>query len=249
MKKNILCGKVALVTGAGRGIGKACAIKFAEEGATVYAGLRNMDLGNELILNCERLAGCIIPIYLDVCDTESIKDAALKIKKDCGVLDVLINNAGITSINRLEMVSDEVISSIYDTNVFGVIKTTRSFIRLLKKSDSASIVNISSILFEQGDIGQTVYAGSKAAVSTMTKVWAKEYVSNGIRVNAVAPGSVDTDMFNIADGKVRDDSINKIGFGRIANLDEIANVVLFLATDMSSYVTGEVVRVSGGWFI
>ena len=148
----------------------------------------------------------------------------------------------------MEMLNDEAIDLIYETNVYGTIHVTQTALRLLKKSEYASIVNLSSVLYKNGDIGQTAYASSKAAVSTMTKVWAQELAPFGIRVNAVAPGSTDTDMFNIVDGELRQESLDKIGMGRLAQPEEIANVVLFLASDMASYVTGEVVGASGGWF-
>ena len=248
MQDKMLLNRIALVTGASRGIGRACTVKLAQEGAVVYAGYRKERDFDQILGEASGLSGEIIPVCLDVCDKQSVLNCIKKIKLEKGKLDILVNNAGITRINRLEMLNDEAIDLIYETNVYGTIHVTQTALRLLKKSEYASIVNLSSVLYKNGDIGQTAYASSKAAVSTMTKVWAQELAPFGIRVNAVAPGSTDTDMFNIVDGELRQESLGKIGMGRLAQPEEIANVVLFLASDMASYVTGEVVGASGGWF-
>jgi 3-oxoacyl-[acyl-carrier protein] reductase len=173
-------------------------------------------------------------------------NAISKIKKKYGCLDILVNNAGLTIIERFEMMRKESVKIIYDTNVFGVADVTQRVIRLLKKSDYPCIINMSSIMAGDSDIGQTAYASSKAAIESMTKTWAKELVEYGIRVNAIAPGNVDTDMFNIIDGEEMKETISKIGMKRAARPDEIANVAIFLASKMSSYVTGEVIQVNGG---
>lgn len=242
----MLSGKKVLVTGASRGIGRAIAEKFASEGAVVFAGVRNnQDMGNFSKGYLES-GGQIIPVVLDVCDKTSIRQCIMKIKKEVGILDVLVNNAGITIIERMEMADDEAIRQVYDTNVFGLIHVSQMAIRLLKKSPAASMINISSVLWDRGDIGQTVYASSKAAVSSMTKTWAKEFAAKGIRVNAIAPGNTNTDMFNVIDDESRGEAISLIGLGRVAEPDDIANVALFLASDMSSYVTGEIIGVNGG---
>ena len=239
----MLENRIALVTGASRGIGYAVCKKMAEEGAIVYAGVRNLE---NVHGDLRESAGRIIPVFLDVCDQHSIKDCIKHIKNMEGKLDILVNNAGITILERLEMVSDASVVQIYNTNVIGLLNTTKTAIRLLKKSRTPSIINMSSIMAQESDIGQTVYAGTKAAVESMTRTWTKEYSSEGIRVNAVAPGNVNTDMFNVIGHDVRVAELTKIGLGRVAEPEEIANVVLFLASDMSSYVTGEVIRVNGG---
>ena len=216
----MLKNKTALVTGTSRGIGWAICQKFASEGAKVYAGVRSLTKN----VNSENIKY----IELDVCNIQTIRDCVKKIKDEEGKLDILVNNAGITIPARLEMVSN----------------VTKTAIRLLKKSDAPCIINMSSIMAQESDIGQTVYAGTKAAVESMTRTWAKEYP--GIRVNAVAPGNVNTDMFNIIGEDALKQEITKIGLRRIAEPDEIANVVLFLASDLASYVTGEVLKVNGG---
>lgn len=237
--------KIALVTGASRGIGRAVCQILASEGATVYAGVRIIDEDRYCQLGKES-AGRIIPILLDVCDSQSIKECIKRIKTEAGRIDILVNNAGITILERLEMVSNASVEKIYDTNVFGLLNVTKTAMRLLKKSSAPCIVNMSSIMAQESDIGQTVYAGTKAAVESMTRTWTKEYSASGIRVNAVAPGNVNTDMFNIISEDERRTELSKIGLGRIAEPEEIANAVLFLASDLASYVTGEVLRVNGG---
>ena len=197
-------------------------------------------------MSYEESGGKIIPIMLDVCSEASIKACILEIKKQVGHLDILVNNAGITIIERFDMVCNASVDTIYNTNVFGLMHVTQMAVKLLKKSSSPNIINMSSILAGDSDIGQTVYASSKAAVVSMTKTWAKEYVSLGFRVNAIAPGNVDTDMFNIISAEELKKTVAKIGLGRVARVEEIANVALFLASDLSSYITGEVINVNGG---
>jgi len=242
----LLENKVALITGAGRGIGRAICKKYADEGAIVYAGIRNGKKIFDIEYYNEETNGRVIPIMLDVCDKDSIRQCIATIKKQNGLVDILVNNAGITYIERLEMVSDVSIKEIYSTNVFGLLHVTQMAMRLLKKSETPTIINMSSIMGGDSDIGQTVYASSKAAVESMTKTWTKEYGSMGFRVNAIAPGNVDTDMFNIIDGEELERAIAKIGLGRVATPEEIANVALFLASDLASYVTGEIINVNGG---
>lgn len=242
----MLESKIVLVTGASRGIGRAVCMKFAQEGATVYAGVRNVELFSQLSWEDQRSEGKIIPVSLDICNIESIKKCILDIKKQAGYLDVLVNNAGVTIIERFDMTSDASIEKIYNTNVFGLMHITQIAIKLLKKSAAPNIINMSSVMAGDSDIGQTVYASSKAAVASMTKTWTKEYAPLGFRVNAIAPGNVDTDMFNIISKNELEMALGKIGLGRVARPEEIANVALFLASEMSSYITGEVINVNGG---
>lgn len=242
----LLKDKIALVTGGSRGIGLAICKKFAREGAKVYAGVRNLNVAGKFTLEDKDSFGKIIPVMLDVTSKESIKSCIMQIKNESGRLDILVNNAGLTIIERFDMMSEASLNKIYNTNVFGLIHVTQIAMRLLKKSDHPNIINMSSIMAEQSDIGQTAYASSKAAVNAMTKTWAKEYAANGFRVNAIAPGNVNTDMFNIISDEELKTAISKIGLGRVANSDEIANVALFLASDLSSYVTGQIINANGG---
>lgn len=245
MADRLLENKIALVTGASKGIGKAICKKLAEEGAIVFAGIRKEGKLDDIAGITER-GGSVVPVILDVCDISSIKQCAVRIKKEWGKLDILVNNAGLTRIERFDLMKSDSLHLIYDTNVFGLMNITQTMIRLLKKSDYPSIINMASIMAGDSDIGQTAYGSSKAAVVNMTKTWAKEYAEFGIRVNSIAPGNVDTDMFNIIDGDVLEKAIDRIGMKRLAKPEEIANVALFLASDMASYVTGENICVNGG---
>lgn len=232
----MLKDKIVLVTGASRGIGKAIADKFIENGAIVYSGVRSkIDY-----------QGKALPIILDVCDLESIKSCVKSIKHDHGKLDVLVNNAGITKIERFDMMKQTSLQDIYNVNIFGLINVTQTAMRLLRKSSAPCIINMSSIMASNSDVGQSAYASSKAAVESLTRTWSKEYVEQGFRVNAIAPGNVDTDMFNILPEDKLEEAISRIGLRRLATPEEIANVALFLASNMSSYVTGEVINVNGG---
>lgn len=239
----LLENKVVLVTGSSRGIGLKICESFAREGAKVYAGARNE---NSIVQQEFASGGSIIPISLDVTNEVSIKDCISRIKKDENILDVLVNNAGITIIERFDMMRKSSVETIYNTNVFGLLYVTQYAIRLMRKSLSPTIINMSSIMAKDSDIGQTAYASSKAAVESMTKTWAKEYAQFGFRVNAIAPGNVNTDMFNVISEEERNDALKKIGLRRIAEPEDIANVALFLASNLSSYITGEIINVNGG---
>lgn len=241
----LLREKIVLISGANRGIGLAICKLFASEGATVYAGCRNVEsfIQEDTIEKCK---GEIRPIVLDVCDTDSIKQCIMQIKKDCGKIDVLVNNAGITIIERFDMMSDSSLEKVISVNLTGLLHLTQMAMRLLKKSESPNIINMSSVMASESDVGQTVYASTKAAVESMTRTWTKEYTPIGFRINAIAPGNVNTDMFNIISEEELSEAVSKIGLGRIAEPEEIAKVALFLASDLSSYITGEVIHVNGG---
>lgn len=246
MTDMLLKDKIVLVSGASRGIGKAICKTFTEQGAIVFAGVRKESKPDNTVNDIANGIGMTISVMLDVCDSSSIKQCAMRIKKEYGKLDVLVNNAGLTIIERFDLMKSDSLKLIYDTNVFGLMNVTQTMIRLLKKSDDPSIINMASIMADDSDIGQTAYGSSKAAVVNMTKTWAKEYAGFGIRVNSVSPGNVDTDMFNIIEGDMLEKAINKIGMKRLAKPEEIANIVLFLASDMASYVTGENISATGG---
>lgn len=240
----LLKDKVALVTGANRGIGYAVSAKLASEGCYVYAGTRSVDT---FPTEVEGAQCRVAPVELDVTNKDTIRNCILKIKDEKTKVDILVNNAGIIDIGRLEMIREDTIRRIYETNVYGTIITTQMVMKLLKKSTCPNIINISSVLCDNGAIGQTVYAGSKAAVANMTKTWAKEYTPLGFRVNAVAPGNISSDMFNSRiDSKGLKDALDKTGMARLGKPEEVADAVLFLASDMSSYISGEILHVDGG---
>lgn len=238
----LLSDKVALVTGASRGIGRAIMEKFAEEGAIVYANARS-----EGTLDDAEPSGRIIPLYFDVCDKTAVKKAVMRIQKEQKRLDVLVNNAGIMRDAYLEMVDDATLEETFATNVTAPIHIAQYAVRLMKRAGGGSIVNMASIIGQRGNAGQTAYAASKGAVIAVTKTWARELAPFGIRVNAIAPGNVDTELFHAIGEEKEKEITSQIGMGRIGSPEEIANVALFLASGMSSYVTGETIGANGGW--
>lgn len=242
----LLANKTALITGCSRGIGRAAAELFAREGAVVYAAARTEGCLDDL---AGQAAGTIVPVYFDIRDHDALKLCILKIRKEQGRLDILVNNAGIMKDDLIEMVTDRVMEETFETNVFALVHVTQMALKLMKRQKSGSIINLSSIVGLRGSAGQTVYAASKGAVANLTKTWARELVADGIRVNAIAPGRIDTEMFrSIGEERVAD-GIREIGMKRLGRPEEVAAAALFLASDLSSYITGEILGVNGGWFL
>lgn len=245
----LLEGKVVLITGCGRGIGNAMARRFAQEGATVYANARTEEsLEDTVRLIQKENRGSIIPVYFDIRKKDEIKKCIMRIKKEYGKLDVLVNNAGIMRDALLGMVDDQVLEDTFETNVFAMIHMTQMALKIMKK-EGGSVINLCSIVGVRGSAGQTAYAASKGAVGNLTLTWARELVKDNIRVNALAPGKIDTEMFHsIGEDKVKE-QIEEVGMGRLGRPEEVANTAVFLASDLSSYVTGEIIGVNGGWFL
>lgn len=242
--------KIVLITGCSRGIGYAMTRQFARAGAMVIANAREehcIDSYAEQLTS--QLPGSVMPLYFDVTEKEACKQAVMQIKKTYGRLDALINNAGVMKDAYLEMVDDDTISSTFATNVYAVIHLTQYAVRLMKKQQSGSIVNLTSIVGINGNAGQTVYSASKGAVVALTKTWAKELAGNGIRVNAIAPGKIDTDMFRSIGTERVAASVEEIGFRRLGRPEEIADAAVYLCSDASSYVTGQILGVNGGLFM
>lgn len=241
---------VVLITGCSRGIGKAMLEKFSQAGAIVYANARQAGcLDRDAALLQKKYKNCIVPLYFDITDQEACKHAILQIKKQSARLDILVNNAGIMKDALLEMVEAPVIQETFNTNVFALIYLTQFAIRLMKRQKSGCIINITSIVGLRGNAGQTVYSASKGAVSALTLTWAKELAKDGIRVNAIAPGKIDTDMFrSIGEARVNA-SIGEIGMGRLGTADEVADAAVMLASERSSYITGQILGVNGGLYM
>lgn len=242
----LLDGKVCLVTGASRGIGAATVSRFAREGAVVYANARTPknldDLCNEL---SEKYNTTVKALYFDVRDEAAAKKAVLQIRKETGRLDVLVNNAGVMKDALIGMISKDLMQEIYDTNVFGVMNMIQLASKVMMFQKSGSIINLSSIVGLKGNPGQLVYSATKGAVTAMTKTAAKELASQGIRVNAVAPGMIDTDMFRSIGNEKMQEHIANIRMGRLGTPEEVADAILFLASDLSGYITGEILGVNG----
>lgn len=247
----ILCNKVALVTGSSRGIGWACASIMAKHGARVILnGAKDESLLHQRAEEINKDTGVEAGVLMyDVSDPEQVRHAYSEISKKYQRLDILVNNAGILEDNLIGMISHESIRRVLSVNVEGVILNIQYAARLMARQKSGTIVNISSIIGRFGNAGQVLYGGSKAAVIGITQSAAKELVCNGIRVNAIAPGFIDTDMVRCLPKDKFNERMDSIKMGRIGTPTDIANSVLFFASDFSAYVTGQVLGVDGGMLI
>ena len=238
--------KVALVTGAGAGIGQATAKCFADEGAIVYA----LDIkGLDWIESFTPISGKVVPVQLDICDFSAVKNTVMTIKKEHGRIDVLANIAGIISYELLPMINYEFFRKMFDVNVVSLVHMMSLVSRVMSRQQSGSIINMASMVGEKGSKGQLSYSATKGAVIAATKSAAKELAENHIRVNAIAPGMVGSDRFKAVLKEKFAQKINDIPFGRLAEPDEVANLCLFLASDQSKYITGQIIGIDGGALI
>ena len=244
----LLQGKNALITGAARGIGAAMVEVFAREGANVWAFARRPDDAFEVRLaeTAQRYGVWIRPVYCELSDTAAIKEAFRQVMADRQPLHVLVNNAGIMGEDRMfQMTSEQEMRQLFDVNFFAMVEVSRLATRLMARNKQGAVVNIASIAGLDGD-SRLDYSASKAAVIAATKKMARELISVGIRVNALAPGFTDTDLVRGLSEKVVREQTEKILMKRRARPEEIANVAAFLASDMASYVTAQVWRADGG---
>ena len=240
---------IALVTGTSRGIGRQIALAFAENGMTVYANARKENSLDSLIGESESMNGKVIPVYFDVTDADAAKNTIMRIKKESGKLDCLVNNAGIIHDALIGMIDKKTIRDVFETNVFAVMELMQLAARIMTKQKSGSIINLASIVGVNGNKGQLVYSASKGAVIAMTKTAAKELAPQNIRVNAVTPGMIDTEMFRAIGIEKVTERLNNIGMGRLGTPDDVAKVCIFLASDMSEYITGQIIGVDGAAII
>ena len=242
----MLASKVALITGCSRGIGSSIARKFAENGAVVYANARTVGSLSHLITQTYD-KGKIIPIYFDVTDRVAVKEAVVRIKNEQGQLDCLVNNAGILVDTLITMLDRKTLRDIYEVNVFSLFDLMSFAARMMTQKKSGSIINIASICGDEGGMrGQTAYSSSKGAVIALTKTAAKELGRFNVRVNCVSPGFIDTDMFRSGPKNIQDQLTAGVYLdGKVGTPEEVANVCLFLASNLSSYVNGENIRVDG----
>jgi len=243
----LLDGKTALVTGASRGIGRAVALCLAAEGARVainYAG--NVKAAEEVKASVEAAGGTAILCQADIADSAAVEAMIADVVKEFGAIDILVNNAGITRDTLLMRMKDEDFAKVLDTNLKGVFYCTKAVAKLMMKKRSGRIVNMASVVGLVGNAGQTNYAAAKAGVIGFSKSAAKELASRGITVNVLAPGFIGTDMTAGLPESVKEKMLTDIPLGRMGEPEDVANAVLFLASDQASYITGQVVNVDGG---
>ncbi len=243
----LLENKVIIVTGAGRGIGQAMAEIFARSGAVVYA----IDVRDGSIEEwCGGIngpaGGTIRPMYFDICSEGDVRNAVVQIRRECGHIDGLVNNAGVEFNELIGMISPENMQKMFSVNVFGAINMLQNVSRVMARQETGgSIVNIASLTAMRGSRGQMVYSATKGAVISMTRSAAKELTEKKIRVNAIAPGLTNTAMMQQADPDKIEYRIRNICMGRLAEPEDIANACLFLLSDLSAYISGQVLAVDG----
>ena len=243
---NQLANQIAVVTGAGRGIGRAIALKFAAEGADVACVSRTSE-NSEKVANEIRALGRKAWAYaVDVSNSAAVTEAAEKILSDAGKLDILVNNAGVTRDGLLMRMSDEDWDTVLNTNLKGAFHFTREFSRIFLKQRSGRIINVASVIGLIGNAGQANYAASKAALIGFTKSVAREFASRGITVNTLAPGFIETDMTAVLSDDLRGEVLKTIPLKRFGKAEDIAHAALFLASPVAGYITGQVLVVDGG---
>lgn len=239
-------GKIALVTGASRGIGRAIAQTLAERGATVI-GTATTQNGAEAISSW--LDGKGKGMALNVADPESVEEVLKNIREEFGEVDILVNNAGITRDNLLMRMKEEEWTDILDTNLTSVFRLSKAVMRAMMKKRAGRIITIGSVIGVMGNAGQANYAAAKAGLIGFSKSLAREIASRGITVNVVAPGFIETDMTRALSEDQRTDILAQVPAGRLGEAQEIANAVAFLASDEAAYITGETLHINGGMYM
>ncbi len=240
-------GKIALVTGGGRGIGRAICLELAARGATVIVNYnRSGAAAAEVVAQIDKAGGPAQDVQADVSDSEQVTAMFKAIVSDFGTIDILVNNAGMTRDNVIMMMKPDDFDAVIETNLRSCWLCCKTAARTMMRKRSGSIINITSVVGIAGNGGQTNYAASKAGIIGLTKSLAKEVAARGVRVNAVAPGFVETDMTADLSDEIRQKAIEAIPLGRMGATQDIAKAVVFLASDEADYITGQTLVVDGG---
>lgn len=241
-----LNGKVAIVTGAGQGIGAATALKFAREGAIVAVCDLNADAVKTVVGACKEAGAEAAGFIVNIADREAVEDMVASVQKQFGRIDILVNNAGITRDARLQKMTIEQFEQVIDVNLRGVFHATQAVVDCMVRQEAGVILNASSVVGIYGNYGQTNYAAAKFGVIGFTKTWSRELGPKGIRVNAVAPGFIDTPILSTVPDEVLEKMRSQVPLRRLGKPEEIANIYAFLASDEASYINGAVIEASGG---
>ncbi|MGW8312997.1 MAG: 3-oxoacyl-[acyl-carrier-protein] reductase [Desulfuromonadales bacterium] len=245
----MLTDKVAVITGASRGIGRSIAVALVRQGAKVVASARNAEALERLIEELRAQGGEAIAVAGDVSlerDANNLIDRAVDA---FGRVDILVNNAGITRDGLLLRMKNEDWDAVLDTNLKGSFQCIRAAAKIMSKQRAGRIINISSVVGEMGNAGQANYCASKAGLLGLTKSVARELARRNVTVNAITPGFIVTDMTDNMTDKAREAMIEQIPLGRLGEAEDVANAVLFLASERSSYVTGQVLGINGGMYM
>lgn len=243
----LLENKIAVVTGAGRGIGRGIALALAREGAMVVVNYNgSKERAEEVVRTIEEAGGKAAAIQCNISDFEAVKEFFANVVKEYGKIDILVNNAGITKDNLMMKMSEEEFQSVIQTNLAGTFHGVKFVTRPMMKQRQGRIINIASVSGVIGNMGQANYSASKAGVIGLTKAAAKELASRNITVNAVAPGFVATEMTDVLSDSVKEAAVATIPLGRFGEVEDIAETVVFLASDKAKYITGQVICVDGG---
>ena len=243
----LLENKIAVVTGAGRGIGRGIALALAREGAMVVVNYNgSKDRAEEVVRTIEEAGGKATAIQCNISDFEAAKEFFANVVKEYGKIDILVNNAGITKDNLIMKMSEEEFQSVIQTNLAGTFHGVKFVTRPMMKQRQGRIINIASVSGVIGNMGQANYSASKAGVIGLTKAAAKELASRNITVNAVAPGFVATEMTAVLSDTVTEAAVATIPLGHFGEVEDIAETVVFLASDKAKYITGQVICVDGG---
>lgn len=245
----LLKDKTSIITGCNKGIGLSILEIFAQNGSNIFACYR--ERSNNIVDNCKNLSSKfgvkIYPVFFDLKNKEESKKAFEVISKNTKDVDVLVNNAGIIHTSLFQMTKIENYREIFEVNFFSYIEFTQKISKFMIRKKRGSIINISSSAAHEANIGRSAYASSKSSFEVLSKVISRELGKLNIRVNSIAPGLTETEMMRKSTpDEFLKDTLNRVSLNRIANAKEIANVALFLASDLSSYITGQTIRVDGG---
>jgi 3-oxoacyl-[acyl-carrier protein] reductase len=242
-----LKGKTAVVTGGSRGIGRAIALLLAEKGANVVVNYTsNSEAALEVVKKIEEMGAAAMAVKADVSKSDQVENLVNEVLNTFGSIDILVNNAGITRDNLIIRMTEQEFDEVINTNLKGAFICTKSVSRVMIKQKSGKIINVSSVVGIIGNAGQSNYAAAKAGLIGFTKSMAKELAKRGINVNAVAPGFIETDMTSKLSEKVKEEFVKNIPLVRPGKPEDIAKAVLFLASEYSDYITGQVINIDGG---